>query len=256
MTDTSDTLDILYQDQHLIAIDKPAGLLVHRSPIDRHETRFVIQTLRDQIGQRVYAVHRLDKPTSGVLVLALDSDTQQQLSRQFETRQTGKIYQAICRGYTDDEGEIDYPLPVMQDFRDRAVSDNRQEAVTTYRTLARVELPYPCGRYDSSRYSLLALYPKTGRKHQLRRHMKHIFHPIVGDTTHGDNKHNRLFRAQFANRRLLLRATELHLQHPVSGAALSLRVRRHDDFERLATQLFGAGATALDAGYGSTQPQC
>lgn len=238
MTDHTTPLDILYQDDDLIAIDKPSGLLVHRSPIDRHETRFVIQTLRDQIGQRVYAVHRLDKPTSGVLVLALNTDTQQQLSQQFEDRETMKTYLAICRGYTDEDGVIDYPLPVMQDFKDQAVSETRQEAVTAYHTLASVELPYPCGRYATSRYSLVELTPKTGRKHQLRRHMKHIFHPIVGDSTHGDNRHNQLFRERFANDRLLLKASELRLRHPKSGAWLEIKTRQVDGFDRVKDAIF------------------
>lgn len=238
MNETPAPLDILYQDDDLIVIDKPSGLLVHRSPIDRHETRFVIQTLRDQIGQRVYAVHRLDKPTSGVLVLALDPETQQQLSQQFEDRQTEKTYQAICRGYTDDTGVIDYPLPVMQDFKDQTVSETRQDAITAYRTLAKVELPYPCGRYASSRYSLVELKPSTGRKHQLRRHMKHIFHPIVGDSTHGDNKHNQLFREHFANDRLLLKATRLAIQHPKTGKRLEIETRQEDGFDRITAHLF------------------
>lgn len=235
-------LDILYQDDYLVAIDKPSGLLVHRSPIDKRETEFAIQTLRDQIGQRVYTVHRLDKPTSGVLLFALDTETQKHISQQFELRQTHKIYHAICRGHTPDKDVIDYPLAVMRDFKDQQIPDERQAAVTAYKTLAQVELPYPCGRYETSRYSLLELRPSTGRKHQLRRHMKHIYHPIIGDSSHGDNKHNQLFRDQFNNDRLLLKASALTVEHPVTGKPLLIQAPDTDSFSLMANTVFGDSA--------------
>ena len=101
-------LEILYQDEHLIAVNKPAGMLVHRSWLDRHETVFVMQTLRDQIGQHVFTVHRLDKPTSGVLLLALSSDVARLLSQQFENNQMSKVYHAVVRGYVPQDGTRDY----------------------------------------------------------------------------------------------------------------------------------------------------
>jgi tRNA pseudouridine65 synthase len=218
-------LEILYRDDYLVAINKPSGLLVHRSMIDRHETQFAIQMTRDQIGQRVYPAHRLDKPTSGVLLFALDSDTAHLLTQQFTAGQVQKTYLAVVRGYTDEAGIIDYPLKEELDKIADANADQdkpAQEAITHYQRLATTELPYPVGRYPSARYSLLELQPKTGRKHQLRRHLKHIFHPIVGDTTHGDSKHNALFREQFACHRLLLHASRLGLTHPYSQQALTL----------------------------------
>lgn len=210
-------LTILYRDDHLIAIDKPPGLLVHRSMIDRHETRFAIQLLRDQIGQRVYPLHRLDKPTSGVLLFSLDSDTARLMGEQFMGREIDKHYLTVVRGYSDEQGHINHPLKEQYDkMVDGKVRQEKeaQSAITDYRRLATVELPHRVDRYPTSRYSLLALTPHTGRKHQLRRHMKHIDHPIIGDTTHGKSCHNRLFAEEFDCSRLLLAATELHFPHP------------------------------------------
>ena len=218
-------LEILYQDQWLVAINKPSGLLVHRSMIDRHETRFAIQLLRDQMGQRVYPLHRLDKPTSGVLLFALDPDTARQMGERFSQRETEKQYLAVVRGYTQQHELIDYPLKEQLDkMTDAKAQQDKaaQPAVTAYQRLATVELPFAVGRYPSARYSLLRLNPQTGRKHQLRRHMKHIFHPIVGDTSHGDGKHNTLFREQFNCHRLLLHAEQLSIEHPYSREQLSL----------------------------------
>lgn len=218
-------LAILHQDAHLIAVHKPAGLLVHRSAIDRHETRFAIQIVRDQIGRRVFPVHRLDKPTAGVLLFALHEDAARQLTEIFTRQAAHKTYIAVVRGYTEPHGRIDHPLREMLDEMtdDRARQDKpAQPAVTDYRRLATTELPYAVGRYTSARYSLIEATPRTGRKHQIRRHMKHIFHPIIGDTTHGDGKHNRLFRERFGCTRLLLAATRLRLPHPATGTILDI----------------------------------
>ena len=219
-------LEVIYQDEYLVAINKPSGLLVHRSPIDKHETRFAIQLTRDQIGQKVYPVHRLDKPTSGVLVFALSSEVARKLTEQFTHSWIAKHYLAVVRGHCAPSGIIDYPLQEQLDrIADALVDPNKpaQEAVTHYYTLAQTELPLAVGRYAAARYSLMALHPKTGRKHQLRRHMKHIFHPIIGDTTHGDGKHNQLFRQVFNCPRLLLHAVCLVLTHPMTGLPLTLR---------------------------------
>ncbi|MCW8889534.1 MAG: pseudouridine synthase [Sedimenticola sp.] len=222
-------LTIIYQDEHYIAVDKPAGMLVHRTRISE-DTRFVLQQLRDQIGQRVYPVHRLDRPTSGVLVFGLDSDAARRLVGLFEQRLVTKRYLAVVRGYTDEAARIDYPL---QEEAGRP----HQDAVTEYRRLATVELPYGVGRYATARYSLLEVRPETGRMHQIRKHMKHIFHPIVGDTTHGDGKHNQLFRDELGVYRLLLMATDLAFDHPYTGKPLTLRALPDGEmcqlFERL-----------------------
>lgn len=226
MNESEEILRILYQDQWLVAVDKPAGMLVHRSFLDKHETRFVMQTLRDQLGQHVYPVHRLDRPTSGVLLFALSSDVARMLSEQNMQQHWQKGYLAVVRGWVQQAGTLDYPLTEELDkIADKFSRTDKapQEAVTRYKPLQHIELPFAVGRYSSSRYTLIALQPLTGRKHQLRRHLAHLRHPIAGDTSHGDGKHNAFFRQQFANQRLLLAAMQLNLQHPVTTAPLSIR---------------------------------
>ncbi len=234
----AETLPIIYRDESLIAVNKPAGLLVHRSALDRHETRFALQILRDQIGQQVFPVHRLDKGTSGVLLFALNRETGRALNSQFESGEVAKIYLAVVRGYPPETGKIDHPLARMADeHAGISASGQAQPAQTLYRRLATVELPYRVDRYPSSRYALLELAPQTGRWHQLRRHLKHISHPIIGDATHGKGRHNRLFQELFGCHRLLLAATELRLTHPLSGLALCLRAEVAADFATLIERL-------------------
>lgn len=220
-----DTLTILYRDDHLVAIDKPAGLLVHPSWIDKQETRCAMMLLRDQIGQYVYPAHRLDKPTSGVLLFALSPEIARLLTESFTQKQVEKRYLAVVRGYTEEAGTIDHPLKEKLDkMTDRQARQDKppQAAVTEYRRLATLELPVRVDRYPSSRYSLVEASPLTGRKHQIRRHFKHLSHPIIGDTSYGKSNHNRLFAERFGCHRLLLAATRLELSHPVSGEPLSL----------------------------------
>ena len=221
----SKPLEILYQDEYLVAINKPSGLLVHKSPIDKYETQFALQLLRDQIGQYVHPVHRLDKPTSGVLLFALNAEIAQVMSELFRSHEVHKEYIAVVRGYTKEQELIDYPLKQMLDTKEQkkeGITKEAQEAQTHYERLATVELPYPVSRYSVARYSLVKLLPKSGRKHQLRRHMKHIFHPIVGDTKHGRGEHNNLFREKFDCHRLLLHAQKVVFEHPVSKKSLNI----------------------------------
>ena len=227
-----DTFPILYRDDRYIAIHKPAGLLVHRSYISE-DKRFLLQLLRDQIGQWVYPIHRLDRPTSGVIIFGLDTDAARALVQEFENRRVEKRYLAIVRGYTKASETIDYPLLEEE-------GKERQDAVTQYTRLATVELPYAVGRYPQSRYSLIDVSPKTGRMHQIRKHMKHIFHPIVGDTTHGDGKHNQLFRDQFNVHRLLLMASSLSFRHPFLGEAMTIATTPEDEWRYLFNE-FGWG---------------
>ncbi len=234
-------LEILYKDEYLVVINKPSGLLVHKSPIDKRETAFALQMVRDQIGQWVYPVHRLDKPTSGVLVFALSSAVASKLSEQFRADQVHKSYLAVVRGYVPKEGVIDYNLKVLLDKKaDKDRSENKapQEAITHYHRIATVELPFPVSRYPVARYSLVRLLPKTGRKHQLRRHMKHIFHPIVGDTKYGRGEHNQLFRTHFNCHRLLLHAESIDFVHPVTEESLAIRAGVDEVFARVLS-LFG-----------------
>ncbi|WP_027157968.1 tRNA pseudouridine(65) synthase TruC [Methylobacter luteus] len=233
-------MKILYQDDHFVAVDKPAGLLVHRSDIDRHETRFAVQMLRDQLGRRVFPVHRLDKPTAGVLLFALNPEAARQMMAVFMGDSIRKTYLAVVRGHTAETDTIDYPLKEELDKMTDAKADpdkQAQTAVTRYRRLATVELPHAVGRYPSCRYSLLQLSPETGRKHQIRRHMKHIFHPIVGDTTHGDGRHNDFFRAHFNCHQLLLAATGLAFTHPYSGAEMNIKAPLDPVYSRVITEL-------------------
>ena len=236
---TDNSLPILYQDEALVAINKPAGLLVHRSNIDRHETRFAIQLLRNQLGQHVYPLHRLDKPTAGVLLFALNPDIARHMMEQFINHTVHKRYLAVVRGYSETAAVIDYPLKEEQDkMSDSNASQNKpaQSAVTEYQRLATVELPYAVGRYETARYSLLRLTPRTGRKHQIRRHMKHIFHPIIGDTSHGDGKQNEFFRQQFNCHRLLLAATELEIIHPIINQPLLIQAPLDTNYQQIIHQ--------------------
>ena len=217
-------LEILYRDSRCIAVNKLAGMLVHRSWLDKYETRFVMQTLRDQIGQHVYPVHRLDRPTSGVLLFALDSESARALTQQFEHKTTQKNYWAVVRGHLNGSGRIDYALKYQPDQIAEAQTEaTLQEAVTDYRCLAQTELPFQSAlRYPTSRYSWVELTPHTGRKHQLRRHMKHIFHPIVGDTNHGDLRQNHAVAEHVGTQRLMLHARELSFQSLENGETVRI----------------------------------
>jgi tRNA pseudouridine65 synthase len=220
----NDQLDIIYRDEFLVAINKPSGLLVHRSAIDRHETRFAMQMLRDQIGQHVFPVHRLDKPTSGVLVFALNAETAKLMGDIFSQHQLQKTYVAIVRGIAPEYLLLDYPLiEELDKYADRnARKPEAKPAVSEFFRLADIALPYSIDKYPESRYSLVKCLPQTGRKHQLRRHLKHISHPIIGDAKHGKGNHNRFFQEKFNSQRLLLAATELTFKHPVNQSDLKL----------------------------------
>ena len=235
------TLPILYRDAHLIAVNKPAGLLVHRSPLERYADETVLQILQEQTGLKGYPAHRLDRPTSGVLLLALDPTTARLLGELIAQQRLEKTYHAIVRGWLTETGEIDYPLAYLPDKmadRNRQREKPPQEALTRYRCLVRSELPFASdGKHPTSRYSLAALRPLQGRKHQLRRHLKHIFHPIIGDTTHGDNRQNRVLSERYGALRLMLHASHLQLPHPHTGAPLDLRAPFDAHWAQLAAAL-------------------
>lgn len=205
-------LEILYQDDHLIAINKPHGLLVHRSPIAADAEEFALQMLRDQVGQKVNPVHRIDRKTGGVLLFAFDKPTEIAMQQAFMENRVGKKYLAIVRGYTPDESEVDYPL--------RKENGTLQDALTRFTTLKRAELAVPLGKHTTSRYSLVEAIPQTGRMHQLRKHFAHIYHPIIGDRTHGCNKQNKLFKETWEMETMLLHAVQLSFTHPVNGAEI------------------------------------
>jgi tRNA pseudouridine65 synthase len=218
-------LEIVYQDEHLIAINKPHGLLVHRSLIANDAKEFALQMLRDQINRRVSPVHRLDRKTSGLLLFAFEKDVESALHQQFREGAVTKRYLAILRGYAPDQLDIDYPL----------VKENGaiQDAFTSFVTLKRAELDIPLGKHPTSRYSLVQATPTTGRMHQLRKHFAHIFYPIIGDRKHGCNKQNRFFKTEWDMTTMLLHASELEFIHPVSQEKIHLKAPLHAEFNRV-----------------------
>ena len=218
-------LDILYRDEHLIAINKPHGLLVHRSSIAADVEEFALQMLRDQIGVKVNPVHRIDRKTGGVLLFAFDKTVEIAMQQHFMENKVGKKYLAIVRGHTPDTEEIDYPL--------RKENGTEQDAFTAYTTLKRAELEVPFGKHSTSRYSLVEVVPQTGRMHQIRKHMSHIFHPIIGDRTHGCNKQNKLFKDQWEMTTMLLHASYLNFVHPVTSQMVNIDAPLQDEFKRV-----------------------
>ena len=229
-------LEVLYRDEYLVAINKPEGLLVHRSQLDKFETQNAMHLLRDQLNQWVYPVHRLDKPTSGILLFALNEEIARAIGEQFEQGEIQKQYLAIVRGFVEPSGIIDHPLAPIADFKSQKQKVSQkpaQAAVTHYQQMGVMEIPITVDKYPTSRYSLVKLMPKTGRKHQLRRHLKHISHPIIGDPKYGKSSHNRFFAEHFACKRLLLAATALSFTHPVSGDIVLIEAKPNGVFERL-----------------------
>ena len=218
-------LNILFSDEHLIAINKPHDLLVHRSPIAADVKEFAIQTLRNQIGKWVTPVHRIDRKTGGVLLFALDKETEIALHKQFMKGLVQKKYLAIVRGHTPDNEVIDHPL--------RKENGAMQEAHTTYTTLDRAELPIALGDHSTSRYSLVEAIPTTGRMHQLRKHFAHIFHPIIGDRPHGCNKQNKMFKEHWEMTTMLLHASYQSFKHPVTGQQVIIKAPLQKEFLRI-----------------------
>lgn len=233
-------LNILYQDDHIVAIDKPPGMLVHRSPIDKHETVFAVQTLRDQLGKHVFPAHRLDRPTSGVLLFSFNSDIAAALGKQMMEKQIGKTYHALVRGFVHNSGMIDYALKYRYDKiadKHKRPQQPPQIATTVYDSVQQFEVPEPVGKYQSARYTLVRLSPSTGRKHQLRRHLVHIRHPIIGDTTHGDGKQNKFAKTHFNFANLALSCTQMGFMHPVSRKWITVNGEMHAEMRRLLEAL-------------------
>ncbi|WP_342333244.1 pseudouridine synthase [Pedobacter sp. FW305-3-2-15-E-R2A2] len=217
-------LEIVYQDDHLIAINKPHGLLVHRSSIANDAKEFALQLLRDQVNRHVSPVHRLDRKTGGLLLFAFEKEVEIAMHQQFQNGEVQKKYLAVLRGYAPDSGEIDYPLAKE--------NGTMQEAFTAYVTLQRAELDVAFGKHPTSRYSLVEATPTTGRMHQLRRHFAHIFYPIIGDRKHGCNKQNKFFKEEWEMTTMLLHASELIFNHPVTKEQIHLKAGVQDEFQR------------------------
>ena len=223
---TTPMFEILHDDEHLIAINKPPGMLVHRSRLSEDRV-FVLQLLRDQIGQRLYPAHRLDRATSGVLVFGKDPASAAALGAQFMDKSLEKKYLAVVRGFVPEQDVIDYPLA------DEETGKGFQPAITHYRRLAQVLHDWPIGlRYPTARFSLVEVEPETGRRHQIRKHFAHLRHPVINDPRHGDVKHNKYFRENFGLTRLLLHARRLSLRHPATGEMLHIEAGLDAEFER------------------------
>lgn len=218
-------LEVIYQDEYIIAINKPHGLLVHQSPIARDASEFAIQLLRDQIGKKVFPVHRLDRKTSGVLLFAFDKEVNRILTEQFTTKQIEKRYIAIVRGFAPEEILIDYPL-----YKDNGVL---QEAQTLIKRLQIAEIDLPSGKHQTSRYSFVEAFPFTGRMHQIRKHLAHILHPIIGDRPHGCNKQNKLWLEKYEMNTMMLHGASLKLNHPATDEVLEIKAEPQVDFKRV-----------------------
>lgn len=217
-------LEVLFEDEDLIAINKPHGLLVHRSSIAADTSEFALQILRDQIGKTVYPAHRLDRKTGGVLLFSLNKEMDSAIQTAFSQNLIKKEYLAVLRGHTDPNGCIDYPL--------KKENGTVQDAVTYYETLATTEINLPLGKHETSRYSLVLAKPETGRMHQIRRHFAHIFHPIIGDRPHGCNKQNKAWKEVFQHDTMLLHAKSLSFQHPRSQENILIVAKVQPEFKR------------------------
>jgi tRNA pseudouridine65 synthase len=214
-------LEILYRDQALVIVNKPSGLAAHRGYDSAHGD-YVLTRVRDALGQRVYLAHRLDRATSGAQLLALDPGFIPVLQRAFEQGEVEKRYLALARGVLEGERDVDYAIP-------RA--DGRDAPRVAARTIVR-----PIAVLEAS-YTLVEAEPLTGRYHQVRRHLKHLRHPIVGDTSYGDGKHNRRARERFGLLRLFLHASKLRLPHPATGQPIEVAAPLPEDLARTLRML-------------------
>ncbi|ANF59752.1 pseudouridine synthase [Halotalea alkalilenta] len=230
-------LRVLHLDDDIVVVAKPAGVLVHRSALDRHAPRILLQELRDTIQRRVYPVHRLDRPTSGAMVFALSPEAAAKLSEQFTEHRVDKRYLAVVRGYAPVAARLDWPLREEDGLRPKA-ENPAMPACTEIARLAEIELPVAIDRYPSSRYSLIEANPSSGRRHQIRRHLSQAGHPLIGDAKHGKGVHNRYFKTHYfaefpGSARLLLAATRLGFAHPFSGARIEVEAALESDFAAL-----------------------
>ena len=222
-------LEIILEDEHYIAINKPAGLLVHRTSLATESKEFALQILRNQINRHVYPCHRLDRKTSGALLFAKSPEANSKMQKCFAENEVAKTYLAIVRGFTEDTGIIDYPL--------KTDDGKFQEASTHYKTLVKTEVNLPYGKHSTSRYSLVEVKPQTGRMHQIRKHFAHILHPIIGDRPHGCNKQNKLFKERWNMSTMLLHSSSLEFTHPFSGESINIQAPLSPEFTRMLKEL-------------------
>ena len=233
-------LEILYADEAIVAVNKPAGLLVHRSHLAEGEHDVLVDRVRHLTGRQLKLVHRLDRATSGVTLLAESSQTAAALGAQFMQRSVRKRYLAICRGWPPQAGDIEHAL-------DAPGQPQAKPARTVWQRLATAEVATPVGRYASARVALIAAEPLSGRYRQIRRHFKHISHHLVGDTSHGDGRYNRWFRIHTQVHRLMLHAQVLEFVHPISGASMRLSAGLDGDWVKALSKLGWDSAHSLDS---------
>ena len=218
-------LTVLHRDEFLAIVDKPAGLMVHDSALARGETDFAADRLREQFGKPIFLVHRLDRATSGCLLLAFDRDTASALGKLVMSHGFEKDYLAICRGWPGERFVVDHPLDGGPG------KPLKKPAITHFERLATTELAVPSPGFDTSRYALLRVQPQTGRFRQIRRHLKHLSHHLIGDTSHGDGRHNRTFR-MLGIQRMLLHAQRLAFVHPQGGERIEALAPPDAEFAR------------------------
>lgn len=227
MTALATSLELLHLDDELVAINKPHSLAVHRSRLIGADDDYVMDRLALQVSGRLHAVHRLDRATSGVMLVARSRETAAAIGAQFMARTVAKSYLAVVRGWPAEEGRIDYPLSGS------SLSGEAKPALTDWQRLATIEIPIATGRYPQQRYALLEVVPQTGRYRQIRRHFHHLSHHLLGDTSHGRGDHNRLIRQHFGVHRLLLHAWTLGVTDPRTGSAMDFVAPLDAPWQRL-----------------------
>lgn len=223
---TEHSLPVLYEDDDFIALIKPHNLLVHRTALST-DSISAVQIVREMTGRNVNPVHRIDRATNGILLFAKTREATKFASDQFMSHEVDKSYLAIIRGWPKEEkGLINSPVTTER--------GENQSAETLYQVLNKIELPIPSARFNTSRYSLIQAIPKTGRMHQIRRHMKRLCGPVIGDTQHGDGKHNRIFREKFNSHVLLLFAETLTFKN-MNNKTIHLKAPLPDSFKNIFT---------------------
>lgn len=233
-------IEILFRDEHFIAVDKPVGMIVHRGPETDKNERVLLQTLRDQIGQRVFPVHRLDQPTSGIVLFGLSAPAAATLVDLFTNHRIYKYYQALARGWLHPRGCLRNPLLPLRariDSEESLNMNDYQEAITKFITIRWYEGPWKFDGLLPARFSLLEAAPQTGRWHQIRRHLKHIAHPILGDYRHGDPRCNAWLESKCQTTTMMLSAVCVQFTHPFTEQKIEIRGHRHQAFDDLVNFL-------------------
>lgn len=232
----SELLEILFEDEHYIAINKPNGLLVHRTNIAADVEDFALQRLRNQVGYHVFPVHRLDRPTSGILVFGKSKEATAALANHFQEKTIRKTYLAVVRGFAPEEGIIDHPL--------KKDNGQLQNASTAFKRLGTNELDIPVKPFPTARYSLVAAWPHTGRMHQIRKHFAHLRHYIIGDKTHGETHHTKMFKEKLNCTQMLLHAYKLEFEHPISKQNIVITAKLPEHFSKIVMDFGWSDFTA------------